>query len=118
MAPNKLLFSSLSEKFIETHPAAPAALPNKEIDVSPGEKAKGSFLATTFAADLAAVVVYCLKLQCASTPDDKQHAEAPRVTGTPSGLKEIFNNDRKNDEDGVGNFIQTHHTFGQEFPPS
>ncbi|KAK3291439.1 uncharacterized protein B0H64DRAFT_366705 [Chaetomium fimeti] len=145
---NKLLFGALSDKFIETHPVAPAGLPGvikigsatiygevsrnlthahpdfilpgEEIDVSPGEKAKGSSLATAFASGLAAVVLYCLKLQCALAPDDAQRAKALRVAKTPAGLKKIFNalSAHKNDDDGVGNFVQPYHTFGQEIPPS
>lgn len=137
MASNKLLFGALSDKFIETHPVAPAGLPGvikigsaticgevsrdlthvhpdfilpgEEIDGSPGQKAKGSSLATAFAAGLVAVVLYCLKLQCALVPDDKQRAKALRVARTPSGSKKIVNalGGRKNDDDGVGKLCPT-----------
>lgn len=143
-----LLFGALSDKFIETSPVAPAGLPGviqigsatvygeisrklthahpdfilpgEEIDVSPTDKATGSSFATAFAAGLAAAVLYCLKLQCALAPDDKQRAKALRVARTPGGMKKIFNalSGRKNDDLGVGNFVQPYHTFGQEFPPS
>jgi hypothetical protein len=90
VASNKLLLGVLSGKFIERHPVAPAGLPGvikigsaticgkvsrnlthahpdfilpgEEIHVSTGETARGSSLATAFAAGLAAVVLYCLKL--------------------------------------------------------
>lgn len=96
-------------------------IPGEKIETPPpGETVKGSSFANAFAAGLAAVVLYCLKLECATVPGDALRAKALRFARTSKGMKKIFNalSSHKNDDEGMGHFVQPYYTFGHEYPPS
>ncbi|KAI0437936.1 hypothetical protein F4803DRAFT_536878 [Xylaria telfairii] len=144
----KLLFGALSDKVHGMQPLAPAGLPNvikigsattygkaegkvahtkpdfilpgEDAEVSPDQTAQGSSFATAFAAGLAAVVLYCLKIQCV-VDSNAQREKALRMARTSSGMKRIFNalSSHKNDKDGMGHFVEPYMTFrAQDIGPS